>query len=385
MSDHFVSGARHLAGALALGASTLVVATSLGAQTAPPDTSVHITFGAFVDGYYAYDFGRPASFDRSFAGGGLFTTQPARHNEFNVNLAFVEAKLDAPRYRGRLALQAGTSVQSNYSGEPTNGQVSGPSLARLIQEAVVGVKLADHVWVDGGIFYSHMGMEGWSSRDNPTYTRSLVAEYSPYYQAGAKITWAATPKLTAQLDVVNGWQNISENNTGKGAGVRLDYAVTPTATLSYYNLFSDEAGNRLRTFDGVGAKVTTGALTLLGQADVGTQAKSSDDGGTATWYGFTAVVRVQVAPAVALSGRVERFDDEHQVIIATGGVSAAAPNGPFRGNGASFGVDVVPQARVMWRTEVRGFSNNAAIFPDGPTGAPRKTGGFVVSSLSLTF
>ena len=44
----------------------------------------------------------------------LFTTQPARHNEFNVNLAFVEAKLDGQRVARPLALQAGTSVQSNY-------------------------------------------------------------------------------------------------------------------------------------------------------------------------------------------------------------------------------------------------------------------------------
>ena len=378
-------GARHSAGALALTAFAATMWTSAAsAQGASSDTSAHVTFGAFVDSYYAYDFGRPPSFDRSFAGGALFTTQPARHNEFNVNLAFVEAKVDAPRHRGRLALQAGTSVQSNYSGEPTNGQVSGPSLARVIQEATAGVKLAENVWVDGGIFFSHIGTESFVSRDNPTYTRSLPAEYTPYYSSGVKLTWAATAKLTARADVVNGWQNISENNTGKGAGVRLDYAVAPTATLSYYDFFSDEAGNRMRTFNGVGAKVTRGTLTLLGEADVGSQAQSDADGGTATWYGVSAIARVQVAPTVALSGRVERFDDESQVVLATGGTSATTPNGPFRGNGASFGIDVVPQAQVMWRTEIRGFRNRTPIFPDGPTGAPRKTDGFVVTSLALS-
>ena len=70
---------------------------ALPAQGAQPDTSIKVTFGGFVDAYYAWDFGRPPSFDRSFAGGTVFTTQPARHNEFNVNLAFVEAKIDAPR------------------------------------------------------------------------------------------------------------------------------------------------------------------------------------------------------------------------------------------------------------------------------------------------
>lgn len=364
--------------------SALAIPCLLSAQRSPPDTSVKLTFGGFVDGYYAWDFGRPVTFDRSFAGGTVFTTQPARHNEFNVNLAFVEAKLDGPRVRGRLALQAGTSVQSNYSGEPANGQVSGPSVARNIQEAFAGVKLGNNVWVDGGIFYSHMGMESWASRDNPTYTRSLVAEYSPYYQSGAKLTWAPSPKLTAQLDVVNGWQNISENNSGKGAGIRLDLTPMPTTTLSYYNFFSDEAGNRLRTFNGVGAKVMSGRMTVLGQFDLGTQRESASDGGSASWYGFTAIARAQLTSTLGLSSRVERYDDNDQVIISTG-VDNGTPNSALRANGGSIGLDVSPQARLLWRTELRGFRNKSPIFPDGKTGGPQKGNAFVVSSLALTF
>ena len=89
------------------------VPSIVGAQQAATDSAPRLSVGGFVDGYFAWDFGRPPSFDRSFAGGTTFTTQPARHNEFNVNLAFVELKLDAPHYRGRVALQTGTSVQSN--------------------------------------------------------------------------------------------------------------------------------------------------------------------------------------------------------------------------------------------------------------------------------
>ena len=80
-----------------------------------------MTFGAFVDAYYAYDLNRPRALDRAF------TTTAARHDEFNVNLAFVEAVLAAPRLRGRLAVQFGTSVQANYAGEPRVGAVSGPT------------------------------------------------------------------------------------------------------------------------------------------------------------------------------------------------------------------------------------------------------------------
>jgi hypothetical protein len=362
----------------------LLVASAVRAQATAADTTIKVIWGAFVDGYYAWDFQRPATFDRSFAGGTSFTTQPARHNEFNVNLAYIEVRADGQRVRGRLALQTGTSVQSNYSGEPTNGQVSGPSLSRLVQEAVAGIKIADNVWIDGGIFFSHLGMEGWVSRDNLTYTRSLVGDYSPYYQSGAKITWAATPKLTAQLDVVNGWQNISENNAGKGVGARLDFALSPNTTLSYYNLVSQEAGTKLRLFNGVGTKATVGRTTLLGEADIGRQDDSDGNRGAAVWYGFTAVARVQLTPIFAAVARAERFDDPHQVIIGTGSFDSA-PNGAFQGNGGSVGLDWMLQSHVMWRTELRGFQNAHAVFPNGATGRRSTHDGFVVTSLALTF
>jgi len=378
--------------ALALTIILAVTHVALKAQAAPTDSTPKITVGAFVDGYYAWDFGRPASFDRSFAGGTLFTTQPARHNEFNINLAFAEVKLDAPHYRGRFALQAGTSVQSNYSGEPTQGAVSGPSLGRLIQEAVAGVKVADNLWVDAGVFYSHMGMESWASRDNPSYTRSLVAEYSPYYQSGVKATWTPTAKLTAQLDVVNGWQNISENNNGKGAGVRLDYAATATSTLSYYNFFSSEAGSKLRTFNGVGAKHTAGALTLLGQFDLGSQSRGAgvngSSGGSSSWYGWTAVARIQANATTALVARVEGYSDPDQTIITTGGItntSGAIANPAFRAVGGSIGIDVSPFSRVAWRTELRGWNNRDALFANGTSAMPSRNSIVAVSSLALTF
>ena len=137
----------------------ILVAKITGAQTGPApsvssdssskaslDTAVTVSYGGFVDTYYAYDFGRPKNIDRAF------TTQAARHNEFNVNLAYVEAKVSGPRVRGRLALQAGTSVQSNYSGEPRIGTLSGPDLSRFIQEAVAGYAITPSLWIDGGIF-----------------------------------------------------------------------------------------------------------------------------------------------------------------------------------------------------------------------------------------
>ena len=365
-----------------LATKTAAVDTTVTAQRdstkTQADTSFKFSVGGFLDTYVAYDAGRPRTLDRAY------TTQPARHNEFNVNLAFVELGLSGPRTRGRLALQAGTSVQANYAGEPRVGSVSGPDLGRLLQEAYVGYEVKPGFWVDGGIFYSNVGMEGWVSRDNPIYTRSLVADYSPYYSAGVRATWQATSKLTARVDIVNGWQVISESNEDKTLGARLDYAVTPTTSISWYGLAGNEPGARLRLFNGVGIKSKVGArLELTAQADVGSQ-EPADSAGTmaetSTWYGAMLIGRVTLTPTVTLTGRVERYDDKDQVLIATG-----SANG-LRANGASIGFDVRPASRLLWRNEARLLAGDAAIFPDREgTGGVSKRNLFVVTSLGLTF
>jgi hypothetical protein len=354
----------------------LALALVLPARGLAQDTARTVTVGGFVDAYYAWDFARPgpASFDRAY------TTQAARHDEFNVNLAYLELKLSGPRVRGRLALQAGTSVQSNYAGEPTTGAVSGPSLARHIQEAVVGVRASGSLWVDAGIYLSHIGQESWISRDNPTYTRSLIAEFSPYYEAGVKATWAATRRLTAQLHVLNGWQNIAETNHDKAIGLRLDYVVSPHLSVGYDNFIGNEApdtaASRLRVFNEVLAALNAGRWQGWITLDYGLQ-RRAPAAGTSSWYGGAAIVRYAAGAKVALSARLEAYADPDGVIVATGTPSA------FRATGASLGVDVTPAPGTLWRTEVRALAARHAIFPVGGGGFSANDS-FLVSSLALT-
>ncbi|MBU6367634.1 MAG: hypothetical protein KJT01_15580, partial [Gemmatimonadetes bacterium] len=60
-------------------------------------------------------------------------------------------------------------------------------------------------------------------------------------------------------------------------------------------------------------------------------------------------------------------------------------NPALRASGASLGVDVELAPGARWRTEVRGYANRDALFPNGTAGAPRRTGGFVVTSLAVGF
>jgi hypothetical protein len=343
-------------------------------DTVPRDTAVRIALGAFVDTYYAWDGGRPRAIDRAW------TTQPARHNEFNVNLAHVEAVLTGPRIRGRLALQAGTAVQSNSFAEPSVGSVSGGLLSRTIQEATIGVRVHPRLWVDGGVYLSYIGLESWISRDNPTYTRSLVADFTPYYLSGARLTWQASRTVSAQLHVMNGWQNVSENNAAKAVGTRVDWTPRPDLLLAWGTFAGDEQPDslpgRLRLFNQLLARWTPARWELWATLDAGRQARPT--GGGDTWTGAALVARRAITRTVRLSARGEYLHDPANVIVAP------RSEGGFRTTSASVGLDVLPDARLLWRTELRGWRSRDAIWPRRDDPAARRGTFLVVSSLALT-
>jgi hypothetical protein len=359
----------------------VVAALQLSGVVAPPpdgargDTiPTRVAVGGFIDGYYAWDAGRPRALDRAF------TTQPARHNEFNINLAFVEAVLTSERVRGRLALQAGTSVQSNSFAEPQVGAVSGGVLSRTIQEATVGLRLHPRLWWDGGIYFSYVGLEGWISRDNPTYTRSLIADYTPYYLSGTKLTWQAGPTVTAQLHVMNGWQNVSETNGDKAVGTRIDWTPHPTVLLGWATFMGNEQPDslpsRVRVLSQFLGRWTPPGWELSGVVDVGRQRRPG--GGTDRWTGSTLIARRSLAPGVKVVGRAEHLFDGRQVLVSTG-----TPGG-FRTTGASLGLDVAPEPRVLWRTEVRTFRSGEALWPRAGRPGASRTGLMAVMSVALT-
>lgn len=366
-----MSRMRHLA--LAAAVHAVLAVTAAHGDDAPAT----VTWGGFVDTYYAWDANRPAAFDRAY------TTQAARHAEFNVNLAFVEARLTGPNTRGHVALQWGTSVQSNYAGEPRNGVLSGPGVSQFVQEATAGWRVAPSLWVDGGIFLSHLGYESWISRDNVAHTRSLVAEYSPYYESGAKLTWVASPAVTAQFVVVNGWQNISSENSAPAAGVRVDWALPRGVALTYDNFVGDVAHDtlesRVRVYHDLIAQFDPSPRWRLAAAvALGTQSRSAPGGGGATWGGAFAVARWQASPRVALVGRVETYQDVHQVVLAS------ASGAGFRTVGASLGVDVAPATNLRWRSELRCFDSPDAVWPSRADGTFERRAGALVTSLAVS-
>jgi hypothetical protein len=193
-----------------------------------------IKFGSFIDTYYAYDLEKPASQDRGY------TTSAARSNTFNVNLLYIDANLNSEKIRSRGAVQYGTSVTANFLGESTKSNIANQFTVRNMQEGFVGFKLAPKLWVDAGIYFSHIGFGNFISRDNWTYTRSMIADFSPYQQAGVKLSYEFSPKINMQFHIVNGWGNLVETNNDKAVGGFLEYKFLKNLRFTYSNFVGNE-------------------------------------------------------------------------------------------------------------------------------------------------
>lgn len=351
-----------------LALACLTFFSAVGKTQTAVDTPVNLKVDGMVDAYYAYDFNSPSTFDRAY------TTTAVRSDEFNINLAYLGASLTQDRIRGRFALQAGTSVQANTAGEPTNGAYSGSTLSRNIQEAYAGYRVADGLWIDAGTYFSHVGAESFISRDNLTYTRSLVADYSPYYQSGVRLSYVLSEKLSGQLHVVNGWQNQSENNKSKMGGTQIAYQFSPEVSLSYSTLFGKEA--EFRHFHDFVLKWQAAPSTdLVAQFDFGFQDEPVDSG-TNKWWGAVLMARQKLSSTKSVVARVERYSDPHQIVVAT-----TTPFG-FDVWSASLGYDVDLSANLKWRNEYRHYWATDAILPSGAS--YKDTSAVAVTSITLT-
>jgi hypothetical protein len=339
-----------------------------------------IEIKAFIDTYYSYDFNKPDDYIRQ-----PFLYNHNRHNEFNINMAMLHAAYNTKGVRANIGLMAGTYAQDNYAAEE--------NLLKNIFEASVGVALnSKHtLWVDAGIFPSHIGFESAISASNPTLTRSLLAENSPYYLSGAKLSWSITEAWTFTGLITNGWQRIARpfGNQTPGLGTQLQYQPHDRLTFNWSTYAGSDAHDSLsqvRLFNNLYLDVKPfPRLQLIAGFDIGAQkAPNTLQGGMVSenddwdvWYTPIIIGRFGLTDRVYIAGRAEYYADPEGVIIAYG-----APAG-FRTFGFSANLDIYIQENAMFRIEGRSFLSQHRIFPDDGDFVDSNT--FITASLAVTF
>jgi Putative beta-barrel porin-2, OmpL-like. bbp2 len=312
--------------------------------------STKITFSGYAELYYGYDGYSPQGKERP-----SFIYNHRRHGETNLNLALAKVNYTTDAVRGNLALMTGNYAQYNMAGEPV--------LLRIVNEANIGVRLSQKhdVWLDAGVMPSHIGAETAIGADNWTASRSLVAESSPYFETGVKVTKTnKAENLTLAVLFLNGWQRIQKPDAMQipSFGGQVVYKPLPNLTLNYSNFIGTDKPDSLqatRTYHNIyGVWEADSTWSVLAGVDIGRDKDGAGDYGM--WYAPLVVVRARLAGKSCMAWRGEYFYDKKQVYQTTG-----TENG-FQVFGTSLNYDYAIAQSTLFRVEAKAYFSKDAIF-----------------------
>ncbi len=335
-----------------------------------------VKISGFIDVFYAYDFNAQKLSHQRLP----FLYNHNRHNEINLNFGFIKAAIENKHYRANLAFHAGTYVNDNYANEP--------GILKNIFEANVGVALnkKKNLWLDAGIFPSHIGFESAISIDNWTLTRSILAENSPYYLSGARLNFLPTENFEINFLVINGWQHIERpqlNNSLPAFGTQINYTFSEKIKLNWSTFAGSEfpdKGRRMRYFNNVYSQLNlTDKIGFITGFDIGFEQKDYGSNNYNFWYSPVIISRFKTSDKTAISARAEYYQDKNYVIIQPLSTNS------FSVMGYSLNLDYLPLENIALRVEGRWFSSENAIFNVAESNKRLNNNYFIVSSIAAKF
>jgi hypothetical protein len=317
---------------------------------AQSDSSKSFKISGYLESYYSYDFLRPGNNEKPD-----YNYNYKKHNQLNVNLAFVKASYQAKRLRSNLALMTGNYAMYNLSAEP--------NWAKPIFEANVGVKLIGDkdLWIDAGVMPSHIGFESAIGSDCWNLTRSILAENSPYFESGIKLNYTNKKQnVYVALHILNGWQKIAITNDNQkpSIGIQVNYKPSSSLTLNYSNFLGNintGGTNAFRTFHNLYAIYDASPKqAFIFGFDIGTQKANNTK--TAVWYTPVIISKINLSAKSKIAARLEYYGDKQQIIIPT-----QTPGG-YQTFGASINYDYQISPKILWRSELKRYDSKNPIF-----------------------
>jgi hypothetical protein len=272
-------------------------------------------------------------------------------------------------------------MQANYRNEA--------GLMRNFVEASIGFKLFSkkEVWIDYGILGSPYTNESAISRDHMMYTRSFAPEYVPYYLSGAKLSFSISKKINAYVYLVNGWQQIQDQNRGKSLGTQIEYRPNGRNLFNWNTYVGDERSeltpnNRTRYFTDVfWIYNPDGIFSITSCAYVGLQEaiESGNQKAAKYWWQFNLIGRVRVNRTTSLSGRIEYFSDPDGVHI-----TPITPVNGFSSYGSGLCLNVKLSENLLFRFEGRHLFADKNLYLDKDDN-PANQSTWVISNLTIWF
>ncbi len=165
---------------------------------------------------------------------------------------------------------------------------------------------------DAGKMMTFVGAEVMEAIDNPNYSRSFLFNYAePLTHTGVKASYVFTDNLNAALLLANGWDDATDNNTGKTAGVSIN-VILGEPFSAYINYLTgpektDNNHDNRSLLDLVATYKPIKPLSIILNYDLGNE----DNGNTASsnWSGLSGIVKYDFNETYSLSVRGETFSD----------------------------------------------------------------------------
>jgi hypothetical protein len=171
---------------------------------------------------------------------------------------------------------------------------------------------------DVGKFYTSAGAEVPDILADFNYSRSLVFVLGlPYDHFGLRVTIPVTGTLSAGVQVLNGWNNVVDNNTGKTLGFTSALTKTKWAWSQTYLVGpekKDSSQGYRHLYNAVLTAVPRPWMEGYVEAVLGmehrAQTAATPDTGRDYWAGGSVAVRFKPAKTLSFSPRWEYFNDE---------------------------------------------------------------------------
>ena len=278
-------------------------ATPAPAPAPPPSawTKGGTDFSIWLDGYADANFNQPSS------GFNDLRNFDYRANTAHLSLAKISIDHAPAPFGFHADIGFGQTLTSIHITDP------GPDGLKYVEQAYVSVKPKS--WkgleLDFGKFVTSAGAEVIEAYSNWNYSRSLIFAWAiPYYHMGLRASFPVGAHFVGGVQVVNGWNNDADNNSGKTIGLTGAYAWKRVVwTNTYY-------GGPEKTDTNKGLRNLFDTVVQFNQNDNTSYYVNFDwgrdknvDKGANNWTGAAFAMRRAVGKKFAIAPRIEFFND----------------------------------------------------------------------------
>jgi hypothetical protein len=193
----------------------------LAAEENPPAQDWH--YGAYMDLSYA------ANFNSSDPHPWRSKATTNQLSEFSPNLGMFYLKKEASE-ASRWGFDIGGQAGYDTGGQVPNTQrLGGAEELQYVSRANVSylAPVGSGLKFTGGLFSSFIGYESFYAKDNPNYTRSWIADYSPYFLIGLGAQYTFAEDIDTGFFLVTDYNYLGHVNSQPKYATQFTWRIAP--------------------------------------------------------------------------------------------------------------------------------------------------------------